>query len=475
MFISVAVGALLSTPAGAQSVDRGLLERRVLELEGAVAELRAQLARRYAKDRGSDAPEHAAIPSQTPDAPGIGESHSRIAQLVSTGSEGFIAERPRDVTATPGRDGFTVDGTTVRLTGQFKTVAAASRYGGGTVPTDSIGRDFYSPALIPVGGTSGSRDTQFGAKQTRLTISTATPIGVQELKGLLEMDFQVTPGTQANQRIVNGYNPGLRRAFLTYGRFLVGQEFTTWQYLAALPETTDFVGPAEGTVFARQAQFRYTQPLSSKMSLAFAIENPETVYATVSAPVATSSGSDPLPDLATRLSWKTRLGELSLGAVARRLTVSSATGDVSAFGWGVSLAGKAPFPGGRYNDARFMITRGRGIGRYVGFALLPDAVLAADAHALRPVGLTAGFAAVRVGIFGTVRTSLAYSFQNGEYDEGYRPLSDTGSAWSGAANLFMTPFEDLDLGVEYRHGRRTINDGSSGSLDRSEFSIRYSF
>ncbi|MDQ0839362.1 hypothetical protein QFZ54_003146 [Sphingomonas faeni] len=474
--VSVAASALCSVPATAQSPSRTELEARVHQLEDAVARLEARLARSDVSPIASPVPTSDASVVQVANVPsGTAKAFSTSRQTVPPTPDGFVAERPRDVTATPGRDGFTVDGTTVRLTGQFKTVAASSRYSGGAMPTESIGRDFYSPAFIPVGDPVGSHDTELGAKQTRLTISTATPIGNHELKGLLEMDFQVTPGTQANQRVVNGYNPGLRRAFLTYGRFLAGQEFTTWQYLPALPETTDFVGPAEGTVFARQAQFRYTQPLSSTLSLAAAVENPETVYATVAAPVTISSGSDPVPDFATRLNWKPGFGEFSLGGVVRRLTVGTATGDAHAFGWGVSLAGKVPFGGGRYNDARFMMTAGDGVGRYVGFALVPDAILAPTAGVLKPVELTAGFAAVRIGLFGTVRSSLAYSFQNGRYVEGYRPLLDTKSAWSGAFNVFVTPFEDFDVGVEYRHGNRAINNGSSGNLDRSELSVRYTF
>ena len=71
------------------------------------------------------------------------------------------------------------------------------------------------------------------------------------------MDFQVLPGT-GDQRTTSPATPALRRAYVTVDKWLFGQEWTNFQVLSVLPETADYVGPTEGTIFNRQAQVRYT-------------------------------------------------------------------------------------------------------------------------------------------------------------------------------------------------------------------------
>ncbi len=58
---------------------------------------------------------------------------------------------------------------------------------------------------------------------------------------------------QGDERVSNSYAPRVRHAFFTYNNWLFGQTWMTFFNVGALPENLDFVGPAESTVFGRQA------------------------------------------------------------------------------------------------------------------------------------------------------------------------------------------------------------------------------
>ncbi|MFT3965623.1 MAG: hypothetical protein QM690_07055, partial [Sphingobium sp.] len=99
------------------------------------------------------------------------------------------------------------------------------------------------------------------ARQTRLFFDTSTPLAGKDLKTHVEFDFALATAPAGAQRATNPYTPTLRRAFINYGRWLLGQEWTTFQNPALFPETTDFVGPLEGAIFVRQMMVQYRQPL----------------------------------------------------------------------------------------------------------------------------------------------------------------------------------------------------------------------
>jgi len=455
--VAVATIAGVACPATAAPTSREQqLEARLVELEKAVAELRGELDAARADQR------------------------TMSLQLTRTQADTASADtRIAVVEARPAaaKDGFTVGGTTIRLNGYIKAVASLSRYDDGSVATGSLGKDFYLPQTIPVGGSRDSRDFAAQAKQTRLWLTTATPVGGHMLRGHIEFDFQTSPGTQGSQRTTNGYNLALRRGFLSYDRWLIGQEWSNFQYVAALPETTDFVGTTEGTVFERQMQVRYTAPLAPKLTLSVSAENAETSSASPTAATMTENDHDRMPDLTTRLTLSLPTGEISLAGVARELSVDDGTVGDRALGWGVSAAGKLGFGPGQRHDIRFMATYGRGIGRYLGLNFAPDAIFDGTGDGrLHVVRNVAAFGAVRLGWTDGIRSTFMASYQSADYPGGVLvPVAGNSRAWSVAGNLFWTPVKGFDLGAEYRHGERRIVSGISGQIDRLEFAAKYSF
>ncbi|BCA63756.1 hypothetical protein HMP09_2990 [Sphingomonas sp. HMP9] len=470
--------ALVPGIAQAQTAREVELETRLKALEAAVQDLRGELNAARATASTATQPSPVGSPSGQSSATAVASSQTAphpTAPVGPTAPTALAEAKPTGPGAAP-TDGFKVAGTTVKLNGFIKTWASVSRYSGGNIAPESVGRDFYFPSMTPVGGRNEGNSFESHAKQTRIVLATDTPIAGHSLKGLVELDFQVVPGTQGNQRVVSGYNPGLRRAFFTYDNWLFGQEWTTFQYIGALPETTDFIGPSEGSVFVRQAQIRYTRKLSDTLSLSVAAENPETASTNLVSAAVVENADDRLPDVAARLNYKTAFGEFSLAGLARKLTIDTGTLNESATGWGVSFAGKVPLDVSGRSDIRFMVTHGDGIGRYVGLNLAPDAVFAAVPGAeLRTPSLTAGFAALKLGWTDKLRSTFIGSVQSIDYPTGGEPIGASASAWSASANLFFSPVKAIDLGVEFRHAERALVDGQVGKMDRGELAARYSF
>jgi len=138
---------------------------------------------------------------------------------------------------------------------------------GGFIKLDSIysdysdgsstgaGRDFYIPGTIPVGGGDGESYLDFHGKESRINFkSTHNLDNGAKIGTFFEMDFQLSG--QGDERISNSYAPRVRHAFFTYNKWLFGQTWMTFFNVGALPENLDFVGPAESTVFGRQAMVR---------------------------------------------------------------------------------------------------------------------------------------------------------------------------------------------------------------------------
>jgi Porin subfamily. len=455
--ILLAGTCLAPTAASAADGREAELMARLDKLEAEMSQLRADLA--SARHEQAAAAEDA-----------------RAAIAATQDRTNETADKLAVIESKPPPDGFKVGAATIKLGGFVRVNTIASRWSDGDVTVGALGKEFYLPQQIPVGGGPGSQDLLVSARQTRISLGATTPVDGKELKGYIEFDFALATAPVGAQRATNPYTPTLRRGFIQYGGLLIGQEWSTFQNVAVLPESTDFVGPLEGTVFNRQAQVRYTHRLSPTLQFSVAIENPETEILLGSAASYTDIDDDIFPDAVGRLDWKPKVGDFSLAGIVRPLRVQDAGVRDSAVGWGVSAAGRVPFGLDQRHDFRFMVTYGHGIGRYLGLGYVADAVLPAPGQGLSVVDNLAGFAAVKIGWTPRLRSTITGSYQWAGYDDAIviNPLANK-AAWSGAANLFWTVVKGFDLGMEYRHGVREIVNGETGSLDRLEFAAKYSF
>ena len=107
------------------------------------------------------------------------------------------------------------------------------------------------------------------------------------------------------------------------------------------------------------------------MTLHLAAENGETASATLGSPALVENDDDSIPDFTARLNYAGSFGELSLAGVVRQLSVDNGAVGDNRLGVGASLAGKLFLDAEKRHDARFMVTYGTGIGRYVGLNFAP--------------------------------------------------------------------------------------------------------
>lgn len=365
-------------------------------------------------------------------------------------------------------DGFRIGDHTVKFGGFIKVDASASNYSGGDPINGDALREFHIPGSIPIGGADEDTATDFNARQTRFWLTTDGLVSGHKVGTRLEMDFQTLPGT-ADQRTTSPANPALRRAFVTIDNWLIGQEWTNFQNTAVLPESADFIGAAEGTVFARQVQVRYTRgPLS------ISVENPETTVTPFGGGTRIIADDNSLPDFTARYALARPWGDLQFAGLLRQLKYQnpSTSIDSTATGWGLSASTKIKV--GSKDDVRLMVTGGEGIGRYVGLNFSNDAVLDASGE-LDAIGVVAGFAAYRHVWAPGWRSSLIWSAQKVDNDTTVTGLAVNRSAQSVHANLIWSPVTAFDVGAELMFADREIESGASGDMTRLILFAKYGF
>ncbi|MET3835276.1 cob(I)alamin adenosyltransferase [Brevundimonas sp. UYEF29] len=445
LMAGAAAVALMATPSLASAQDQAALEARIAQLEAQLNALKSEVV--------------AARTQQAAQQQDIIRLETRPA-----------APAPVQQAAAPAvqGEGFRIGDHTVKFGGFVKVDAYATRYSGGDPVNGDALREFHIPGSIPIGGADEDTATDFNARQTRFWLTTDGMVGGHKIGTRMEMDFQTLPGA-GDQRTTSPANPALRRAFITIDNWLIGQEWTNFQNTAVLPESADFIGAAEGTVFARQVQVRYTRgPFS------VAVENPETTVTPFGGGARIVADDNSIPDFTARYAVSKPWGDFQFAGLLRQLKYQNpATNiDSTATGWGLSASTKIKV--GAKDDLRLMVTGGEGIGRYVGLNFSNDAVLNGSGD-LDAIGVVAGFAAYRHVWAPGWRSSLIWSAQKVDNDLAFTGLAANRSAQSFHANLIWSPVTAFDVGAELMFADREIETGASGDMTRLILFAKYGF
>ena len=351
--------------------------------------------------------------------------------------------------------------------GYIKLDAMWSDYSAGAPAGSSVGRDFYVPSTLTV-GSDDSSDAVFDmhARESRFNFGTATLLdNGKTVKTKIELDFLASaPG--GNERVSNSYSPRIRHAFISYDGWLFGQTWSNFQNVGALPEALDFVGPAEGTVFVRQSQIKYTTGAWS-----FSLENPESTITTAGGGMAVTDDAS-LPDFTARYTHKADWGNFVVAALARQLTYKVGGVDADETSFGVSASGMVKLG---QDNLKFMLTQGKGLGRYVGLNVARGAVLNGDD--LDAIDSTSGFIAYQHKWNSQWRSTFLYSFLSADNDENLLAMygDPTESSQSYSANILYSPVKRLTFGAEFKHAERELESGVDGDMDRLQFSVKYAF
>ena len=426
-------GALLGTAslalalgASAQSND---IEQRIAALEAMVQELKAELA----KERAD-----------------IDDAIVRIDRV----EKAEPSDRPVASNA-----GFMVGDTTFKLSGFIDVDAHVTTLSDGQIGSNSIARDFYIPSATPIGG-DDSTFTDVTAQATRFALTAERDVNDKKVTGYIEMDF--LGSAQGNELVSSSFSPRLRRAYINYGNWRVGQEWSTFQNTSAIPESASFLALSDGMVFVRQAQVRY-----SNGPWQFAIENPNTTSLNIG-----SRDENVFPDIVGRYNAKGEFGNVSIAAIARQLRADLGNTEEEAFGYGLSVAGRVKV--GKKDDIRFNLTGGEGLGRYIGLAASRATALDPATGELEAIPSYGGLVAWRHPFGETARLNIGYSglwIDNPDFLGG--TVNKSVQSAYGAVLWDVAP--KVTLGTELMYGTRELESGADGDLFRFTFSTKYAF
>jgi len=348
-----------------------------------------------------------------------------------------------------------------------------SHFTNATDGNSSVSQDFLIPSTIPTGASDSGVNYNTGAKQSRIFFKTTTDTDMGDVGTYIEIDFQ---GGGGNERVSNSYGTRLRHAFMTFQDFTIGQTWSTFFNVSSLPENLDFVGPV-GTVFERQAQIRY-----SPGNWDFALENPESTYYSntpdSNGSFNRSADQNRMPDLVARYNAPLDRGSASISVMGREIAhESGVTGSrESAYGYGVSLAGKFPV-GDDGSDFRAQLNAGNAMGRYIALNGFRAAQIEADGD-VELIDQVSGHVSYRHIWNPQWRSNLTLSHASADNPDSTPVGAEDNIAKSYTsthANLIYSPISNLDLGGELIWADKELENGSNGELHRLQFTAKLGF
>ena len=358
-------------------------------------------------------------------------------------------------------------GTAFSYGGFIKLDAMVTDTSDGRIADGSAGRLFYIPSAIPVGpagADGGDAYTDYHAQFSRFWFSADHTTGDgDKIKGYIEADM-FGGGSNAlvgNETSTNTYAVSLRQAYVSWTRpsgaqWLAGQTWSNFMDVAALPDSVDFVGPTDSTVFVRQAQLRYT-----KGPWSFSMENPQTtVTPFLGGATRANSGDNVLPDLTARWQKKGDWGHFSAAGLLRQFKRL----DETTTGASVSVSGKLNL--GASDDLLTPLRRHRFVAA--------DTVLDAGGN-LETIDGYGAFVSWRHAFSPKLRGNLFYSAAHFDNDTALSGLAATERAQSLHANLIYSPMPKLDVGAELIWGQRSLENDLEGDLRRIHTHVKYSF
>ena len=314
-------------------------------------------------------------------------------------------------------------------------------------------------------------DFDFHVKQTPLIVGTETPLrDGDKLKTHIEVDFYGS--TLGTQNVTNTYAPVLRQAF-----------FQT-QALAGRPGLVHVPGhgrAARGRGLHRpDGRHGVHPPGAGALHLRWLLDrgrepadHDDAIPRHRVAPI--SSDDNAFPDFIGRYVWKGDWGSVTLAGLVRQLkyeTTGTNAIDDSIWTAAGSLSGKLMTFG--KDDVRWMIVGGN-LGRYVALELHQRR--RARTRMATSKRSTGGRATSPTVTCGRKSFAAASSTRSGSYDNDVDltgPNANQASE-SWTVNLFYSPIPKLDIGAEYRWAQREIESGDDGTLNRFQFTSKYSF
>ena len=327
-------------------------------------------------------------------------------------------------------------------------------------------QDRFETSAIPVGGTSSVADggsVDVIATPSRFNFDLRTPTGVGYMRAFIEGDFG---GAKSSFR--------LRHAYGQWRRLIFGQTWSTFADPEAEPDMIDFEG-LNAIVRFRQPQIRWSFPLSERVRMALALEDPDP-------DLTGAAGVNQVPDAVARVRWEPRSGgHIQVSGLFRQLRgePTNETKEIAAAGgYGASISGRLPFAfWSKRDQVVFQVNGGTGIGRYISDLRSlggQDGVFDPDANELLPLVVFSALVGYEHWWSERLRSSLSYAGVGVENRE-VQPASALHRTRQGTVNFMWSPIPRLDLVTEVLWGRRTNKDGGHSFAAQTQIGSTFRF
>lgn len=316
----------------------------------------------------------------------------------------------------------------------------------------------FLPANIGSSRADSEGATSFDASLSRIILDARAPTQDGSVRGYIEVDLNKANNGSPDMQIRHAY--GTWR--IGSGTLTAGHTWSTAMDLGVLPE--GLTEPTlSGAIFQRQAQLRWSQPLTDRFTFDVALEDGTSADATIAAPWRATTR---LPDLVAAAEWSWgRSGHVRAAGLLRGLRVADDSGRTeTANAWEASLSGHVAVG----ENGKFAVGAnvGEGVGRYLlgvpggsaGFIDVGDTRL----ELLQAMG---AYATYRHQWTQTMRSTVGYGRAWVE-DAAWQSADAFDSSTFVLANLMWSPIQSVTLGLEYQYGERETKDGLSRDNNR---------
>ena len=338
------------------------------------------------------------------------------------------------------------------------------------------------PTLKGMFGSDGQ--SLFSVRQSRLGAKASGLVGGKPYEVKFEFDLYGT-GADAGKTTFH-----LRHAYASWGPFLAGQTNSLWMDGDVFPNVIDYWGPP-GQVNTRTPQIRFTFLKDQHWMAAVALEHPSNDIdpgnlRLIDQDIAANiRGDEKVPDLTAAVRYTGNWGHAQLAGILRRVgydTIGTDDNEPKGHktGWGIDASTALKIS---LATLKLSAVYGRGIASYMndgGTDLAPAVstiiapgtiILVPQAESVKLLGLT-GY--VDFQWSKDWASSLGYSLTKVNNTSFQEPIAFHKGEYA-SANLLWTPIPDVLTGAEIIWGKRTDNDGETGSDVRLQFSFKWSF
>jgi hypothetical protein len=323
----------------------------------------------------------------------------------------------------------------------------------------------FQPYDIPVGAEDipGLSSIYVGARQSRLGLEGTADTKVGKIKTYMEVDFAST--TESFWR--------LRHAYAEWNYLKLGYTWSTFMDNASLPNTVEFEGP-NSSLSKRHGLIRYEIKLKDQNILGVSIESPRADYYNPADTLIDNTSKQRNFDIAGRYKYFNKWGHIQVAGILRQIDVLQQGRMEAMYGWGILLSTTIKLNEKHQINSQY--SWGKGIAYYyVGYSNRQlDAIYNPNTNSMMLKRIQGGF----INYTYRYNSYWVFSVIGGTSqikDDDFEPGNTFKSSQYYAANVFYSPIETINIGIEITTGSRKNLDNQKGQATRISMLANFDF